>query len=396
MTSRSRRIFQLGASTLATLTLLSLGLTGGATLSWAGQSSSAKPKTDTVNCGAGQSVNQAIRRAEPGDAILVHGTCHERVVITQSVTLDGGGSAVIDGGGVAIGPAVAPEFDGLVVINGATNVNLVGLTVQNAGTNGILAARGAAVGLRNVTAQHNAVTGIVVMDNSHAEAVDSNTRSNRLGFDVVTSSSLVLKGTFTSTDNATNGGDINGQSIVELRGAQVTVSGNQQFGIIAGSRSHLAVFGWNTATGSTLTASGNGFAGLGFVDSSLSTFSDSVITAANNGIGLLLGPGGKVATPPFAGATFALHENGVGMNMLPGSSAFMIGGLNVHDNNGGVLVNEASLFLEAGAGLAASVTGNGLDVQLLFGSRSTITNVSIGTPLVCDSTVLSRGTTTCP
>ena len=121
--------------------------------------------------------------------------------------------------------------------------------------------------MRNVTAQNNALTGIVVIDNSTAEAIDSITRSNLLGFDVVTSSSLVLKGHIHGPNNATNGGDINGQSIVELRGAQVTVSDNQQFGIIAGSRSHLAIFGWEAATGSTLTASGNGVAGLGFVDS---------------------------------------------------------------------------------------------------------------------------------
>ena len=212
--SRWPSLFQPRTSTLTTLTILILCLTG---LARPARTSAAQPDSDeskpaTVRCDAGQSINHALRRAKPGETILVQGTCHERVVITQPVTLDGGGSAVIDGAGVASLQAVAPEFDGLVVINGVTNVNLVGLTVQNATTNGIVAAHGAAVVVeKRARLENNALTGIVVIDNSTAEAIDSVTRSNRLGFDVVTSSSLVLKGTFTSTNNATNGGDINGQ-----------------------------------------------------------------------------------------------------------------------------------------------------------------------------------------
>jgi nitrous oxidase accessory protein NosD len=398
MTSSSwPRVFQSQPSTVTARALLMLCLGVAAMPAWAAPPNLEKWKPTIVHCSAGQSLNQALAHAKPGERIHIQGTCRERVVIRRPVTLDGAGSAVIDGTGVAPGPAVAAEFDGLVVINGITGVSLVGLSVQNAATNGILAARGAAVVLRNITVRDNAATGILVMDNSTAKAIDSSTHSNRLGFDVVTSSSLVLKGSFTSSHNATSGGDLNGESIVELRGAQVVLSDNQQFGLIAGSRSQLAIFGWEAAQGSTLTASGNGVAGLGFAgDSSLSTFSDSVITATDNGIGLLLGAGSRADSPPFAGATFVLHHNDVGMNLRPGSSAFMIARLNVHDNGIGVLVDQANLHLEATPALPASIAGNGSNVQLTFGSRSTIQNVSIATPLVCDSTILSRGTTTCP
>lgn len=358
-----------------------------------------KPKPTIVDCSSGQSINKAISHAKRGDTILVAGTCHERVVVTKPITLDGGGSATIDGVGVAQAAqaqATSPEFDGLVVIDGVTGVRLIGLTVQNSATNAIVAAHGAAVTLRNITTQNNALTGIVIIDNSTAEAIDCTTRSNRLGFDVVTNSSLVLKGAFTSTNNATNGGDINGESIVELRGAQVTLNDNQQFGVIAGSSSHIAVFGWDAAHGSTLTASGNLVAGVGVADSRLTTFSDTVITLTNNGMGLLLGPNGHVSSPPFAGATFVMHGNGIGMNLRMGASTFVVGKLDIHDNGVGVLVDEASLYLQALPGPQSSVAGNGTNVQLLFGSRSTILNVVIGTPLVCDATVLSRGTTTCP
>jgi hypothetical protein len=355
-----------------------------------------KPKPTTVDCNSGQSINKALSQAKKGDTIHIEGTCHERVVITQPVTLDGGASATIDGTGVTQAQTVSPEFDGLVLIDGITGVHLIGLTVQNAATNAIVAARGAAVTLRNITTQNSGLTGIVIIDNSTAEATDCTTRSNRLGFDVVTSSSLILKGAFTSTNNATNGGDINGESIVELRGAQVTLNNNQQFGVIAGSSSHVAIFGWDAAQGSTLTASGNVVAGVGVADSRLTTFSNTVITLTNNGMGLLLGPNGHVASPPFAGATFVMHGNDIGMNLRMGASAFILGTLDVHGNGIGVLADEASILLQGLPGPPSSITNNGTNVQLLFGARSTILNVAVGTPLVCDATVLSRGTATCP
>jgi hypothetical protein len=389
--SRWPRVFQ-PRTFLSPLTILILCLTSGATRTWTAQPNSDKSKATTVNCGAGQSINHALSHSKPGETILIQGTCHERVVITQAVTLDGAGSAIIDGGGVQ---AVDPEFDGLVVIDGVTGVNLVGLTIQNGAVNGIFAAHGAAVVLRNVTTQANALVGIIISDNSTAEAIDSVTRANgSSGFDVFTSSSLILRGTFDTSNNGANGGEINGQSMVELRGAQVTVSNNPAIGIIAGSRSQLAIFGFKGALGSTLNVSGSGFAGIGIADSSLTIFSDAIVTATNNGAGLFAATG--TLSAPFGGATFVLHDNGVGMNLSLGSSALLTAGLNVHDNATGILVEEASLSMAAPPGLPNSITGNGTDVQLSFGARSTIENFAIGTPLVCDATVLSRGTTKCP
>ena len=108
MTSiRCQRVFQPRLSGLSTFIILTLCFTGGATRTWADQPGSAKAKATTVHCGAGQSINHALRRAAPGETIRVRGTCHERVVITKPVTLNGGGSAVIDGAGVqAVDPGV--------------------------------------------------------------------------------------------------------------------------------------------------------------------------------------------------------------------------------------------------------------------------------------------------
>jgi hypothetical protein len=43
----------------------------------------------------------------------------------------------------------------------------------------------------------------------------------------------------------------------------------------------------------------------------------------------------------------------------------------------------------------SAITNNGTDVDLKFGTRVTFGGVTIGT-IVCDTTVLSRGSTVCP
>jgi nitrous oxidase accessory protein NosD len=51
-----------------------------------------------VQCDKGQTLQAALQKAKPGDTLKVTGTCQERVTITTDrLTLDGGGSAVLDG-----------------------------------------------------------------------------------------------------------------------------------------------------------------------------------------------------------------------------------------------------------------------------------------------------------
>jgi nitrous oxidase accessory protein NosD len=53
-----------------------------------------------VECDKGQTLTEALQKAKPGDMLQVTGTCLERVTIpTDRLMLDGGGSAVLDGGG---------------------------------------------------------------------------------------------------------------------------------------------------------------------------------------------------------------------------------------------------------------------------------------------------------
>ena len=104
----------------------------------------------------------------------VTGTCHERVTITTDrLTLDGGGSAVLDGGGGS--PA---EFEGVVTIDGAHGVTLTGFTIQNGPGEGILGQRGAAFTVLDTTVQDNAGIGIAVGGGSTAELTDCAMRRN--------------------------------------------------------------------------------------------------------------------------------------------------------------------------------------------------------------------------
>ena len=76
------------------LPALALGLASVPCLAKAPQ---AKGRTITVNCD-NKSLQGAVDRAHQGDTINVSGTCDERITVrTDKITIDGGGSAVIDG-----------------------------------------------------------------------------------------------------------------------------------------------------------------------------------------------------------------------------------------------------------------------------------------------------------
>jgi Right handed beta helix region len=347
-----------------------------------------------VNCNSGEKIAKVLAKAEPGDTIRVTGTCNERVVITTDrLTLDGQGSAILNGGG-----GDPTQFEGVVTIDGARGVTLQGLTIQNGPGEGILGIRGAAFAVRNTTAQDNASTGIAVSGSSTADLTDCTMRRNGLGLDVFTNSSAILKGAITITDNLGNGVDVNGQSTLEIRGATVAVNNNGEIGIVAGS-GQVAIFGSTEAQGSSITANNNGVGGIFLGGSLLTVFgAGSTITVADNPTGIQLG--GSLIASPFGdtrGVRFVIENNDVGLRFLFGSGAVFVGGLTVRNNHTtGVLADGAdTLTLISAPPNPSAITNNGTDVDLRFGTRVTINGVTIGT-ITCDGTVLSRGTTVCP
>ena len=70
--------------------------------------------------------------------------------------------------------------------------------------------------------------------------------------------------------------------------------------------------------------------------------------------------------------------------------------LTIQSNATGILADAAdTLSFVTDPPNGSAITGNGTDVDLKFGTRATLQGITIGT-IVCDKTVLSRGSTVCP
>ena len=342
-----------------------------------------------VRCDKGQTLAKALQKAEPGDTLLVSGICHERVTITTDrITIDGQGSAVLDGGGGSLA-----DFTGVLTIDGAKGVRLRGLTIRHGPGEGILALRGAAFTAEHTVSRDNGTTGIAVLQGSTAELSNCTMTGNRLGLDVFTGASAVLRDAVAIDQNSGNGVDINGQAVVEIRAANVTASGNGGSGIVVGS-GQLAIFQFPVTPASALTTNDNGVAGIILGGSPFTVYSAATVTASGNGVfGILFGGPSFLVTTPGSGSRFLIENNAVGMRLQAGAGmSFNFGGQLTVTGNGVGLQADASgtLTVVSDPAQPSAITGNGTDVDLVFGSRATFNSVQIGT-LVTDGTSLCRG-----
>ena len=367
----------------------------------AGTTTELSARTFHVFCPALSISNILETYAQPGDTIRISGTCKERLTITKDrITLDGLGSGVLDGTGVE--PS-APEFNALVTIDGARGLTLRGLTIENSSAEGILAKNGAAFALQDVTVQDNGNTGVAVSANSTAELTDCVMRNNQvMGLRVFSGGTVILKGAIDITDN-TEGILVEGQSMLEIRGAQVQVNNSAFFGLTVG-QSQVAIFTLSESQGSTLTVNGNGESGILLDSSSLSVFGEpfgsaaNVITVSNNGVNGIWLPSLASIISPFATAQFVIENNPTGINFESNSGAIIIGGLTVRNNGTGVLADGAgALTLVSIPPNPSSITDNtDVDVDLRFGSRATFGGPPFVGSVACDGTVLIRGSAGCP
>lgn len=357
-------------------------------------------RTRTVRCDSGQSLAEVLSRAHSGDVVVIKGECSGRIEIaTDGITLEGNGAAVLRG---ATGDPPA-EFSALITVTGASNVVISGLTVQGGSGEGILVQRAGAAVVRDTVVQDNLGTGIAVAEGSTVQLIDTVSRRNALGLDVFTGSSAVLKGAVTFNENQGSGVEVNGQSILEIRGADVEACDNGGFGLGAGS-SQIVFFGFEEThvPGSTLTVCRNSM-GLVMPDSSFEVLGGqffgsaaNVVTIRDNaGAGIWCPQGCSIASP-FATARFVISGNELGVELGQGSVATLVGGLDVSGNGVGISVDASQVTLVSVPPNPSSVTGNGVDVRASFGALLTIVDAAIGSPLACDSSVLSRGSVTCP
>ena len=112
------------------------------------------PTTHTVNCDAGEKIQDEIAIAEPGDTILVSGTCTENVTIGYLLRPLGHGPNTIRGSGE----------HGIAVTRGSS-ARIVGNTIENNKGSGVLVSRQSQADVFGNAISGNAGNGITASHN---------------------------------------------------------------------------------------------------------------------------------------------------------------------------------------------------------------------------------------
>jgi hypothetical protein len=387
--------------------LLSLCLLTGASAAYADSELDCRKKS------LADAVRDIVR--EKDLTIRFTGVCAGPIVIRiDGVTLQGVGTAIIDGGG-----------QDAVTVNGASRVSLTNIEVRN-GVNGIIAVNGAHLTLTRVSSHDNFVFGITLQTASSAVLSDVTATHNGVhGLDLETGSAATVTDTLTASNNGVFGINVNGSAITfsqatvfansNALGVQIATGANAfvndsatvinannnlATGLTVVSGAHMFFFG------GTINASGNPVNGVS-VNSKAGLDLDAAATlnSFNNGDGLLMQEASVMTvfnTPQFSGtpgfSTINVHNNtGSGVRVLSGSTLTLTNQAKVLSTQNA----KTGLVADNGVGVTlvnSTITGNAVkDIQLTFGARADLQTLVFGT-YTCDATVLVRGTSgiTCP
>ena len=194
------------------------------------------PASVTVNCAAGQSINQALAMTSdaPSVTITIDGTCTEDVGIQRDdVTLQAGpsgGGITSDGGDAALG------------LDGARRITITGLTLSG-GPNTLVANAGSSFEADNVTVTGGAMDDVRVTSESSG-VLSGGTVSNSQSGVQADGGDVSLDGGVVIEDNASVGvvADHGGDAVL----AQVTVEGNAGGGVQAYSGATASLTQSNT------------------------------------------------------------------------------------------------------------------------------------------------------
>jgi hypothetical protein len=339
-----------------------------------------------VNCNKeGQTITKALRQAQPGDTIQVTGTCKETVTMTTDrVTLDGGGSAILQGSGGGPADDASP---GLLNIVGAHGVEIRGLTVQHSPGDGINGRQGAAFAVDDVRLLHNADDGLEATESStvrlHGACEMSHSGDSGIALSDG-SSALFIDVHVTMTQNATAGMFLIGTSTAGFRAGMVDTQDNM-WGILALGHSSLTL----GSSGPSILAQHNGFDGILVADTSDLRLDGGKITVSHNGrAGLWFG--GTAGLGNIAGEIVS-ENNAEGMHAEDVSriSQLIAGKMTVRNNTTGIVgINGSNVRISGGG----TITDNDTDIDLIFGSLGTFEGNTIGT-IRCDETSRVHGDT---
>lgn len=394
------RLQQAGLASIALLTLAAASATASSPVSDADQNTALAGRIHNIDikCGRGLAIQHYLRVALPHTQLTLHGVCREQILIEKdNITIVGANGASIDGGGASADIL----YEGVVTIRGARGVVLKNLLVSNGPDIGIYASTGAQIMLDGVTANGHVTTGIVI-DNANAELRNVTANENgSVGIDAFTNSTVIATGPVTTNNNAGPGLEVNGSSLLELRGAVVTSNDNGGDGILLVGGSLLQILSFPESQGSGVNANGNAGNGMLIATSEIVVVGSEYFGSganefnlSNNSNGIFMSTG--AISNPFGTAKFTIENNGVGILGVEGTQILSIGGLVISGNGAGLVGDAAGTFtIVSVPPNPSSIQGNGLDVDLSFGTRATFNDAAIGS-INCDATVLVRGSTTCP
>jgi parallel beta-helix repeat protein len=224
------------------------------TFGFLGTVSPSEGKVLKVACSAKKTLNAFIPRLNPGDTVVVTGTCHENVVIPSEIS-----EITIDGQGTAIINAVVPTA--ATLINRGMNNTIKNLTITGAQT-AIQVQRSSSMTIDSVVISGVGETGIAVNGSSFARIVNSTIQNNVNGNGItVTENSSARIGYLTNNDttalpNTITGND-RGVVVSESSSATIvgnTISNNLREGILVNAVSHADI--------ASNTINGNGNNGI--------------------------------------------------------------------------------------------------------------------------------------
>lgn len=257
------------------------------------------PTTHTVDCNAGEKIQDKIALAGPGDTILVSGNCSENTIIPPEVvriTLDGQGRTVIDapakGDGFFVrgreitikGFTITGGRDGIHLSGSASgaSANVVGNTIRKTGRHGIHLDHTSVGRIAGNTIEEARACGIDVAEMSVA----------RVGYLLRPQGA----GPNTIRNCGEHGISVNRQSSARIVGN--TIERNKGSGVLVTRNSQADVFG-NSISGNA----GNGItashmAGVNFTnEDKLFDLGPNQTGAKNGSFGLSVSVGGYVDGP---------------------------------------------------------------------------------------------------
>lgn len=343
----------------------------------------AEPPTIDVDCSAGDSLADALARHGGGSTFSVIGSCRERVTITHDdVTIDGGGTAVLDAAEDPEGPVVH--------VDGARNVTIRDITVQN-GQHGILVESLSTITLDGVVSRQNISHGIEVIQ-SHAVATDLRSQDNgRVGL-IVNRSSEVRLTDSTLEANGISGLVLFSSAVARLEGTNV-IRDNAAQGVT------LGMGGMIFTIGAELMIEDNGAEGLSLLQGGAAQFLGGTLTVrGNDGDGIALDIASTLALGmddfEVPGEVLVEENDGHGISVT-GASQLAIDAImpaTVQSNMGSGLYVDASDVTLDGSTIEEN---DGTELELVFGARATLENMTLD-EVVCGDAVLVRGTVSCP